>query len=74
MPSEQATHPGDGEACEPQPAAAPRVSDHERRSVEPGRRRHRQQVHHADPHLLLMLLRPVGGTSQRGGSRCHDTR
>jgi hypothetical protein len=73
MPAEQAAGPGDGESREPQAASATRIAGRQRRAVETGRPRHRQQMHHADPHLLLVLLRPVGGTGQRGGSHCQET-
>ena len=58
---------------QPQGAAQPRAAGQQRRPVQGHRRQVARRVHHADAHLLLVLLGPVGRACHRGRDRGHQT-
>jgi hypothetical protein len=65
-----AEEPAGGDRRQPgEPQGPAAGGDRRRRRVEGDRGRVREGVHEADPHLLLVLLRPVGGAGERGGHR-----
>jgi hypothetical protein len=61
-----------GQPGQPQQAGGPRATLSQRRRVQAEGCDVSRGVDHADAHLLLVLLGPVGRTSERGGDRRAD--
>jgi hypothetical protein len=76
MPAEQAAGASRGQPAQPQDPAEPGLPRDQRRPVEPGGHRVTDRVQDADPHLLLVLLRPVRRSGKRrrhrGQQPCDD--